>query len=161
DRSPRPLLAEPTGDFALLIDQVAQLAPTQEHGQLSAALHTLRVVHDRLAAPAPPLHVHVFTDAQQSQMLSRSAAALPGAERWQWHTHIADADNLALARARTWPSEPIAQQPATVTAELTNHSDRPRTAAVSLRVASQPLATRRVFLDSFEQAVVSFDVTFH
>ncbi|MEX1016503.1 MAG: BatA and WFA domain-containing protein [Phycisphaeraceae bacterium] len=170
DARPTPLLPEPTGRFDVLIDRLAAVEVTAEHGQLAEALGRVEALHRRLPdEPARPLRVAVFSDGQATQWPGEAWHELAGqAARVRHHAVGGLAGNRAVRRSSIAPAQPVAGQPATVSAEVANYDAAAATVTVALHVTSNGdgedagdvVARQTVAVEPWGTASVSFDVTF-
>ena len=159
---PTSLLPEPSANTELLVDRLASAPATLEHGSLADAV-ALAMQVSRRSDNARAMRVEIFTDAQQTQMQEDWQAMLPAQAMVQLHTLEAGSENLAVFEPVSVPTQPIAGQPATVSARVANFSSTASQATVTLRVGdveAGQVHRQQVHLGPWQQTQVSFRAVF-
>ncbi|MEX0778025.1 MAG: VWA domain-containing protein [Phycisphaeraceae bacterium] len=132
DRSPRPLLPEPTAHFSQLAQMLGQVEATHQAGDGGAAAalaqHMVELDQRGEAALRRAATVELYSDMQATQ-------AWPGDVRLTVYEHrLGNAlGNVALHRPTLWPSEPVAGQAVRLSVEV-SYFDSEATASVALPV---------------------------
>lgn len=157
-RQPTSLLPEPSANVDLLLDRLAAAPATLEHGSLADSIAMALQIAQR-SGQQRVLRFEIFTDAQQTQMPENWQAMLPAEAMVQLHTLTASQANNAVFEPTSVPVQPIAGQPATVSARVANFGNAASQATVTLRAGEQE-QRQRVHLEPGQQTQVSFRVTF-
>lgn len=161
---PRAVLPEPTANIDRLIEAIEALQPGHEHGQVAEAVRRARALHQRLPEPtAQRLQIELLTDAQATQWAEDevTAAMSFGEDRaaLRMHRFGSFRSNDALHAPSVQPSEPIVNQPASVSIRVMRYADEPGQRTVELRTGDQRV-TRRVALEPFTERTLDFSITF-
>ncbi len=141
DAAPRALWPQPSANFSGLIQQINQLQPTHERGDLEAAL---RLAHSQLSdrgrttshAPGPRVkRIDIFSDMQQTQAPGKHAKRLMvKGIKTHYHPIGQAGGNLTITTPSMTPTHPVVGQRATVTTKLMYFEPNPSADPVEAQV---------------------------
>jgi hypothetical protein len=160
---PRPAFTDLVPNVDALSADVSRAQPTQERADLLAAV---ALASDMLASRGGDLRIALLSDMQKTnwdELIARGGLA--GLAQKNIHLTLIPIDappaaNLALSRPRSIPARPVVGPPARLVVTVTNFSDHPQTAAVSLSIDGSPAGSARAVLEPWQQQDLAIEATF-
>jgi len=161
DRSPHPLLPQPTGNIAQLVALLEAEDAGYERGDLSGAIDLAVRLAEHTDETQQPRqgHVVVISDMQATQALDANLPADLAARGIALRSTPVQGDtaNLAVTDVRVTPVAPVVDQPATVTVDVSNFAPTDATTTVRLQLDSGVMARRLTLrADSVGSAIFPF-----